>query len=139
MSSASPTASKSSPSPTASEPPLQAEGGLSGRELTLARDIARYWIARAGAKITSATVTASAGKEPDHNVGDACMSGRLLNIRLLGDFPHTVVSPPFGSTEDLTVRSMQITADAKTGRACLVGVGIKILTPEADAVALPID
>lgn len=117
---------------------MQAEGGLSGRELTFARNIARYWIAKSGAKVSSASVTATAGKEPSHNVGDACMSGRLLYIRLIGEFPNTAVSPRPGTAEEVSVRSMHITADAKTGRACLVGVGIKGVTPDHNAVILPI-
>jgi hypothetical protein len=145
--SAAATAGKPSPSPMASEPPMQAEGGLSGRELTFARDIARYEIARAGAKVTSVTVTASAGKEPSHNVGDACMYGRLLHIRVIGDFPHIAVSGKLhfsgsGEAESIdgtTVRSMEITADAKTGRACLLGVGTRAVAPEAGAISLPID
>ena len=54
------------------------------------------------------------------------MSGRELQIKLIGDFPHagTTGHPvtPGSPTPDFTVRAMIITADAEPGRACLIGV-----------------
>ena len=54
------------------------------------------------------------------------MSGREPQIKLIGDFPHAVTTghpvKPGSPTPDFTVRAMIITADAESGRACLIGV-----------------
>ena len=113
---------------------------LTDHEYALALDLARQEIGRADATITSATVTLGYGKVTDSNIGYACMSGRLLNVLLIGDFPHTTTSPMVprsGETsKDLTVHAVVLTADAESGRACLVGVRIGDVVPEPGAISL---
>lgn len=76
--------------------------------------------------MTSASVIARPGTVQDSNTGHPCTSGRELQIRLIGEFPHTVTSghpvEPGASTPDFTVRALSITADAGSGLACLIGV-----------------
>ncbi|WP_344156522.1 hypothetical protein [Nocardioides koreensis] len=76
------------------------------------------------------------------NLGVACESDRLLHIRLIGTFPHIVTTghPPdphsTSAPEDLTVHAVLLTADAESGRACLVGVQTGEVAPEPGAVVL---
>lgn len=128
--------------------PAGSKSNLTARELTYARAIARYWASKSGGRLTSATVTASAGKEFEHNVGDVCASGRLLHIRLIGSFNLGHSSKAVfqdggtsGSTtvDDGPVTYVQITADGKTGRACLVGVGTRPIEPAPKSIALRIN
>lgn len=99
---------------------------VSASELAKAVALAREEIHSQRATISSATVTASSGKMLDANTGHPCTSGRLLNIKLIGSFPHTVTTGhdvrPGESSPDFTVRAVLITADARSGLACLIGV-----------------
>lgn len=99
---------------------------MSADELAKASALARQEIASQKATIYSATVTASPGKMLDSNTGHPCTSGRLLHIKLIGSFPHTVTTghpvTPGKPPPDFTVRAATITADAQTGLACLMGV-----------------
>ena len=116
-------------------------GPLTNHEYALALDLARQEIGRQDATVTSATVTLGYGKVTDSNIGYACMSGRLLNILLIGDFPHTVTTgnPQLtGKTEDFTVHAVVLTADAKSGRACRIGVQTGDVTPVPGAVSLAV-
>jgi len=83
-------------------------------------------IADQGASVSSASVIARTGKVRDSNTGHPCTSGRELQIKLIGNFPHTVTTghpvPPGSPVPDFTVRAVIITADAVSGRACLIGV-----------------
>ncbi len=115
---------------------------LTSQEYAFARTLARSKIRSEGATVTSATVTVSAGKVIDSNVGEPCTSGRLLNIKLIGNFPHIVISPavsPGTSPRDTTITALLLTADAKTGRPCLVGVHIGKTAPEPGAVILSVN
>jgi len=95
-------------------------------EVTKAEAVARDVIADQGASVSSASVLARSGKVKDSNTGQPCTSGRELQIKLIGKFPHIVTTghpvPPGSPTPDFTVRAMIITADAESGRACLIGV-----------------
>lgn len=117
------------------------KGALTDQEYAFARDLARHEIRRDGAIVTSATVTVGPGKVTDSNIGYPCMSGRLLNIKLIGDFPHTSTTghPPFPGdpNPDFTVHAVVLTADAQTGRACLLRVQTGKVAPEPGAVSLP--
>jgi hypothetical protein len=109
--------------PTDRQPPV---GGISAEDLAKATHVARQGIASAQARVYSATVTATLGKQLTSNTGHACTSGRLLHIKLIGSFPHTVTTghpvEPGQPTPDFTVRAMIITADAGSGLACRIGV-----------------
>lgn len=76
--------------------------------------------------MSSASVIARPGKVKDSNTGHPCTSGRLLQIKLIGKFPHVVTTghsvPPGSPAPDFTVRAMIVTADAESGLACLIGV-----------------
>lgn len=138
---------------------------LTDQEYAFARNVVRHEIRRIDAVLTSATVTVSYGtvtdpnidqligeshhvtvgygRVTDSNVGYPCMSGRLLNIKLIGDFPHIVVSPMaalLGTTPpDATVHADVLTADAKTGRVCQIGVQTGKVAPDPGAESLPFD
>lgn len=99
---------------------------MSADELAKAAAPARRVIASQKSTVYSATVTVSVGKMLDSNTGHPCTSGRLLHIKLIGSFPHTVTTghpvTPRKPPPDFTVRAAIITADARTGLACLIGV-----------------
>ena len=99
---------------------------LSQDEVAKAETIARGVIADQGTTVTSASVVARPGTVKDSNTGHPCTSGRELRIRLIGKFPHTVTTghpvEPGVPTPDFTVRAMNVTADAESGLACLIGV-----------------
>lgn len=103
-----------------------APSALSLGEIAMAEAVARDVIADQGASVTSATAVARRGTVEDSNTGHPCTSGRLLRIKLIGDFPHTVTTGhPVKQGEpmpDFTVRAVIVTADAGSGRACLIGV-----------------
>ncbi|WP_248581251.1 hypothetical protein [Nocardioides sp. InS609-2] len=92
----------------------------------MADAVAGQVIADQGASVSNASAIAQSGKVADSNTGQPCTSGRVLQIKLIGNFPHTVTTghpvPPGSPAPDSTVRAMIITADAKSGRACLIGV-----------------
>jgi hypothetical protein len=99
---------------------------LSQDEMAEAESVARLAIADQDASVYSATVIERPGRVRDSNTGHPCLSGRELQIKLIGKFPHTVTTghpvPPGSPAPDFTVRAMIITADAESGLPCLVGV-----------------
>ncbi len=99
---------------------------LSPDEVAKAEAVARQVIADQRASVSSASVIARPGLVRDSNTGHPCTSGRELQIKLIGKFPHTVTTghpvPPSRPAPDFTVRAVIITADAQSGRACLIGV-----------------
>ena len=114
---------------------------LTDHEYALALDLARQEIGRDDATVTSATVTLGYGTVTDSNIGYACTSGRLLHVLLIGDFPHiTTAGHPVktGTREDFTVHAVLLTADAKSGRACLIGVQTGDVAPVPGAISLPV-
>ena len=105
--------------PNASDP------ALTSAEVAKAVALAKQVIADQGAAVSSAYAIALAGTTEDTNTGYPCTSGRELQIKLIGTFPHAVTTGggPTGSpTSDSAVRAMIITADAASGRACLIRV-----------------
>lgn len=149
-----------SPAPT-----QHSNSALTNQEYAFARDLVRREIRHVGAVVTSgtvtmgygrygslwrsrdvvtgATVTVGNGTVTNSNIGYPCMSGRLLNIKLIGDFPHIATSPippqPGATPPDATVHAVVLTADAKTGRACLVGVQTGEVAPVPGAISLPVN
>lgn len=116
---------------------------LTDQEFAFARDLVRNEIRRENAVLTSATVTVGNGRVTNSNLGYPCMSGRLLHIKLIGAFPHITTGgravQPGTPLPDMTVRALNLTADAKTGRPCLIGVQIGKVEPASGAVSLPIN
>lgn len=119
------------------------KSALTEKEYAFARELVRSEVRKEGAVLTSATVTVGYGKVFDSNIGYPCTSGRLLHIKLIGDFPHIVVGrhpkQPGETTLDLIVRAVNLTADAETGRACLLGVQTGKVAPASGAESLPIN
>jgi hypothetical protein len=91
--------------------------------------------------LKSVSVSAEAGRVKQPNTGYACDSGRLLHIKLIGDFPRigTTGNPLVPGTttpEDFTVHAVLLTADPKTEHVCLIGVQTGDVEPEPGAVII---
>lgn len=115
------------PSGQVVESSAPAHRSIPARERAVATAVARRAVASARATVYSATVTAGRGKVlRNSNTGHLCTSGRLLHVKLIGSFPHTVTTGhpvrPGDPPPDFTVRAMVITADASSGLDCLIGV-----------------
>jgi hypothetical protein len=99
---------------------------LSQHELAQAEAVARQAIANQEASVSSASVIERPGRVKDSNTGHPCTSGRELQIKLIGTFPHIVTTGhpvmPASPMPDFTVRAMIIAADAESGVPCLIGV-----------------
>lgn len=105
--------------------PNPSEPSLTQGEVTKAVALAKQVIADQGATVSSASAIARAGTTEDTNTGYSCTSGRELQVKLIGTFPHVVTTgggPTGSAASDSTVRAMLITADAASGRACLIAV-----------------
>ncbi len=115
---------------SSAHPPDAAPGSggtsLSQGEVAKADAVAHRVIEDQGATVSGASVLARPGRVADSDTGHPCTSGRELRIKLIGTFPHTVTTghpvPPGSPAPDFTVRAMIVTADAESGRACLIGV-----------------
>lgn len=119
------------------------KSALTDQEYAFARELVRSEIRQESAILTSATVTVGYGTVLDSNVGYSCTSGRLLHIKLIGDFPHITTGglavQPGTPLPDMTVHAVNLTADAKTGRPCLISVQTGKVAPAPNAVSLPIN
>lgn len=123
-SSVSPQAAGEDAVPTAREAPTRA---LTPAEVRLAISAARRALGRDDrSSVTSATAVARPGRLRASNTGHPCTSGRVLEIKLIGRFPGILTTGhgvlPGQKPPDFTVRAVVITADARTGRACLISV-----------------
>lgn len=125
-----------------STPTQHRNSALTHQEYAFARDLMRHEIRQQGAVLTSATVTVGYGRVTDSNLGYSCTSGRLLLIKLIGDFPHTVTTGhpvvTGAPTPDFTIHAVVLIADAETGRACLLSVQTGNVAPEPGAVSLSV-
>jgi len=123
------------------------DGTIADRERTLAEDIVRQELSEErlqDATIDSASFTVSEGTLTASNTGHVCDSGRLLRIRLIGDFPHIVTTGiyPLEGTEtaqNTRVSAALLTADYQTGEVCLHGVATGEVAPEPGATVLALD
>jgi hypothetical protein len=97
-------------------------GPLSSSQYAAAVAIAQHEVDQEGAHLTSATAVIRPGKVHRSNLGGSCTSGREIRIRLIGRFPHIKNDASHGASAG-PVTSVGITADASSGRACLLGVG----------------
>lgn len=119
------------------------KSALTDKEYAFARELVRSEVRKESAVLTSATVTVDYGTVFDSNVGYPCTSGRLLQIKLIGEFPHITTGglavQPGTPLPNMTVHAVNLTADAKTGRPCLVSVQTGKVSPLSNAVSLPIN
>ena len=76
--------------------------------------------------VTLVSVLQHVGTETQPNVGPPCDSGQLLTVDVIGTFDRVVVAPgpilPGRPTPDYSVDDIVITADAHSGRPCLLSV-----------------
>jgi hypothetical protein len=134
-------------SPTSGGPESSAESGtIADRERTLAERIVRREFSEErlrDATIDSASFTVSDGTVTQSNTGHGCDSGRLLRIRLIGDFPRIVTTGPYpdgtATAENTTVGAVLLTAAYQTGKVCLVGVRTGEVAPAPGATVLVLD
>ena len=111
-------------------------GPLTDRQYAAAVRVAQHELDRQKpSRLVSATAVLKPGKVRQPNLADACHSGEVVRIRLVGRFPRITVSPPPGGTSG-PVTLVGITADATNGRACLLGVGVGRSAPYGDAADL---
>ena len=128
------------PSTQSAAGPVTSRTELTPKQYKTAVRLARQQIRKTGATVTSATATISRGTATNPNIGQPCTSGRLLRIKLIGKFPRTVTTghpvSPGTKEDDFTVHAMVITADARDGQPCLIGVQTGRVAPEPGAVVL---
>ena len=109
-------------------------GPLTSTEYAVALRLARAEIARQDAPVSSATATVWPGTVQQHNLAGTCTSGLVLEVDLVGRFPHTGVSPdPNATGPDM---KLVYKADARTGEACDVSVSLGRFTPDPHAANL---
>lgn len=107
--------------------------GVSGHDYFLAKDVAAREADRLRAQVVLATVEWRRGRVPDPNYGEPCLSGGLLDVTLIGEFPRTV------TTGGGTVRAVVVTVDARSGVACQLGVRTTLPAPRVGTVPLDVD
>ena len=116
-----------------------AHGSLTDREFNDAVAVARAEADKGGGTITSATATIGDGTETDPNAGPPCTSGKLLHIKLIGTFSkitHGGYGGPPPTPSYQPVSAVLITADAESGKACLISVQVGPETPDPGATTL---
>ena len=106
----------------------------------MATTAAEHEVDEEQATLTSATVVLNSGTVTRSNTGHPCTSGHLLQVKLIGDFPHIVttgdVVPGASPQPDFTGRAVLLTLDAGSGEVCLIGVQVGTPTPEPGATVL---
>lgn len=114
-------------------------GSLTDHEFAVAFDIARTKADDEDASVRIAFARASDGTRRQSNTGSYCSSGRLLRIKLVGEFPRIVTTGPLGAPQDAdsTVHAVVLTADAETEQVCLIGVQVgEVAPPRSDDTVL---
>ena len=126
-------------SPTAAQPSPPKHRSLTAAERAHAVALAQHEAARDRGTITSAFATVGPGIVRDPNTGSTCLSGRLLHVKLIGSFPIPVtgvITSPGESQPSTAVHAVMLTADAASGRACLLSVQTGKVHPSLGATAL---
>ena len=115
-------------------------GPLSEEQYAAAVRVARHEVdEQKPSRLTSVTAVLKPGTVRQPNMADACHSGQVVKIRLVGRFPRITTGglarggPQSGSGR---VTLVGITTDATSGRACLLGVGTGRSAPYPDAADL---
>ena len=153
---------------TAPDSPTLMQNGknaLTDQEYAFARVLVRGEIRRNDAVVTSSNVTVGYGRYESlwrtrdvvtnatvkvsyetvfesNIIGHPCMPGRLLNIKLIGDFPDIAVAPMAWLGEvkpqDLSVHAITLTANVKAGSTCQRGVQVGQVKPDPGDISLPL-
>lgn len=105
--------------------------GLTHKEMAYATAIARSEVAKQHSVIRVAVADVHPGRVSSSNTGHLCGSGRLLEVTLIGSFPHT------GTASLETVHAEVIEADPATGQKCLISVKTGRVKPPAGATPVP--
>jgi hypothetical protein len=109
---------------------------LTDDEFEAALAVARKQAASQARQVTLATATVIEGTPTvPSNTGTACSSGRLLNISLFGTF-NIVTGGMAGNPNGGEVTELDMTADAVTGRPCVIEVATGTPTPDRSATVL---
>lgn len=109
---------------------------LTSRQYKFAQQIAQAEIKKEDATVSSVTAKLENGTVIDSNVGYSCTSGQLLKILLIGSFPHIVSLTAGLGAANYTVHGVALTADAKSGKACLLGVQVGRISPPSNSVLI---
>lgn len=115
---------------------LNGTNSLTSREYKFAQQIAQAEIKKEDATVTSVTAKLENGTVIDSNVGYSCTSGQLLKILLIGSFPHSVSLTAGSGAANYTVHGVALTADAKSGKVCLLGVHVGRISPLSNSVLI---
>ncbi len=130
---------RGSSAPSHSPSPVHVRA-LTPQQFAVAYAIARSESSGRGRIVTSATALADPGTLTDSNTGFPCTSGTLLHIKLIGTFPDIVTggsgAPTSTSSVGETVSAVLITADPRSGKACLIGVTTGPVEPDTGAEVL---
>jgi hypothetical protein len=120
-------------------------GDLTGRQRAVALNAAHTEATKAAKQAADVTgwprdiASVSAVREErivtDSNTGHECTSGSVVVIKLIGSFPHIVVSSPPGASST-AVHAVIATADLRSGLVCLVSVETGKVTPGPNATVL---
>jgi hypothetical protein len=122
----------------------QSEGGGTsaapdGAEMRTARAIVNNQVGPDD-DVESASYVLRRGKVGHANTGEPCMSGRLIKVKIIGTFPHIVTTgDPWTSEEDSDVHAVLVTADARTGTPCQIGVQTGDPKPLRGAIGIPLE
>jgi hypothetical protein len=81
--------------------------------------IARHQVDLLHPRLSSASAIVQRGTVTKANLSGSCTSGSVIKIRLIGHGFRTVTGGLAGAKPQ-SVRSVEITADATSGRACLI-------------------
>jgi hypothetical protein len=127
-------------SPVAASQDTAKQHRLTRPEIRKADAAARRELASEPATVQSASATASRGVLLQSNTGTPCRSGWLLHVKLIGRFPHIVTTglPSNGgqANRSTVVHAVLLTADAATGRTCLLSVETGAVRPSPGATVL---
>jgi hypothetical protein len=123
--------------PPAATPAESPHGNLTDEQYAAAVGLVRQEVARVHGTVTTATATLRSGTESTSNMGYLCDSGQVLDIMVFGTFQITTGGLLIGASEHAApVSALLITADAETGRGCLMGVQTGEVSPDPGAVVL---
>lgn len=113
---------------------------LTSSQISIIQSIAQAEINKEAATITEVLAKIEPGKVIESNLGYSCTSGQLMQIMLIGTFPKLVPRrEPFATTpaSDDAIHALLITADAKSGKECLIGVQtVGSFKPLVDATSI---
>jgi len=104
-------------------------GSLTADQYAVAVRVARTVSRDPGNHLTSATAVVVSGRVSRADAPAGCRSGRLLKVRLIGRFPHTVVDRSPDTARQGPVRAVLLTAVVSSGEVCAAGISVEHLAP----------